>query len=125
MKNLRGTVAMALVLTAIPCFAASNVPKRNAVSVQPNASFSLGAEPAQDVTIIAVRPVGSTYVIVMERGASPLFFRNCVAGAHYKTVTLHMRKAGGTQQQYLNFTLRDVIVTNVSRSADGSVSLLL
>jgi type VI secretion system secreted protein Hcp len=26
--------------------------------------------------------------------ASPLFFQNCVAGAHYKTVTLACRKAG-------------------------------
>jgi YD repeat-containing protein len=27
--------------------------------------------------------------------ASPAFFKNCVAGAHYKSVVIHMRKAGG------------------------------
>src|SRR5436853_5410128 len=27
--------------------------------------------------------------------ASPLFFKNCCVGAHYKTVTVAMRKSGG------------------------------
>src|SRR5205814_3630970 len=115
MKILSGTIAFALALAVIPCLAVSDMVNRSAISMQPNASFSLGADRAQDVSIIAVRPVGLTDVLITERGASPVFFRNCVAGAHYKTVTLHMRKAGGTQQQYLNFTLKDVIVTSVSR----------
>ena len=104
---------------------AVNTSMLNRSAIQPNASFSLGADPAQDVSIIAVRPMGSTDVVVTERGASPVFFKNCVAGAHYKKVTLNMRKAGGTQAEYLNFTLRDVIVTSVKQNADGSVSLAL
>lgn len=48
--------------------------------------------------------------------ASPLFFRNCVAGAHYKQVTLQMRKAGGDPsaagKPFLTYHLYDVIVSS-------------
>jgi len=58
--------------------------------------------------------------------ASPLFFKNCVAGAHYKTVTLAMRKAGGEQHSagrpFLVYHFYDVVVTSAN-AADHGVKL--
>jgi type VI secretion system secreted protein Hcp len=49
--------------------------------------------------------------------ASPAFFRNCVAGAHYKKVTLEMRKAGGDPQSagkpFLTYTFYTVFTTGI------------
>ena len=56
--------------------------------------------------------------------ASPAFFRNCVAGAHYKKVTLEMRKAGGDPSSagkpFLRYHLYDVIVTNANPADHGA-----
>jgi type VI protein secretion system component Hcp len=56
--------------------------------------------------------------------ASPAFFRNCVAGAHYKKVTLAMRKAGGDPSSagkpFLVYHFYDVIVTNASATDHGA-----
>ena len=50
--------------------------------------------------------------------ASPAFFRNCVAGAHYKTVTLAMRKAGGDPKSagkpFLLYKFGTVFTTKIS-----------
>jgi type VI secretion system Hcp family effector len=47
--------------------------------------------------------------------ASPAFFKNCVAGAHYKTVVLRVRKAGGDPrsagQPFLTYTFHDCLIT--------------
>src|SRR5262245_490246 len=55
--------------------------------------------------------------------ASPAFFRNCVAGAHYKTVTLEMRKAGGDPtsagKPFLQFKFDTVFTTKIDWSAPG------
>jgi type VI protein secretion system component Hcp len=92
---------------------------RNTTLTQPNGQILFDTD-AADVSVLAVRPGGANDVVVVARGtSSPVFFKNCVAGAHYKKVTLQMRKAGGTQQEYLKFVLHDVIVTGVTRSADG------
>jgi type VI secretion system secreted protein Hcp len=49
--------------------------------------------------------------------ASPYFFRNCVAGAHYKKVVLEMRKAGGDPQSagtpFLTYTFFTVFTTGI------------
>src|SRR4051794_19398714 len=44
--------------------------------------------------------------------ASPVFFKNCVSGAHYKKVTIAMRKAGKGQQEFLKITLTDVVISS-------------
>jgi type VI secretion system secreted protein Hcp len=48
--------------------------------------------------------------------ASPAFFRNCASGAHYKKVTLEMRKAGGdpksSGREYLRFVFHDCTISN-------------
>ena|ERR1043166_7004684 len=50
--------------------------------------------------------------------ASPNFFRNCVAGAHYKEVILAMRKAGGDPKSagtpFLVYKFGTVFTTKVS-----------
>jgi type VI protein secretion system component Hcp len=55
--------------------------------------------------------------------ASPAFFRNCVAGAHYKSVTLEMRKAGGDPasagKPFLQFKFDTVFTTKVDWSGPG------
>jgi type VI secretion system Hcp family effector len=48
--------------------------------------------------------------------ASPAFFRACVSGAHYKKVTITMRKAGGdpssSGKPFVKFTLTDVLISS-------------
>ena|SRR5947209_3752224 len=55
--------------------------------------------------------------------ASPAFFKNCVTGAHYKTVTLTMRKAGGDSessgQVFLKYSYSTVFTTKIDWSGPG------
>jgi type VI secretion system secreted protein Hcp len=55
--------------------------------------------------------------------ASPAFFKNCVTGAHYKTVTLSMRKAGGDPtsagKPFLSFKFGTVFTTKIDWSGPG------
>src|SRR5256885_1121165 len=57
--------------THSPAAVNASMLNRNAIQTQPNASFSLGDDPAQEVSIIAVHPGGSNDVLITERGASP------------------------------------------------------
>jgi len=51
--------------------------------------------------------------------SSAALFTACAAGAHYPTVLLSIRKAGGAQQDYLTYIFRMVFVTNVTWSGGG------
>jgi type VI secretion system secreted protein Hcp len=55
--------------------------------------------------------------------ASPAFFKNTVTGAHYKTVKLEMRKAGGDSQSsgqvFLKYTFGTVFTTKIDWSGPG------
>ncbi len=55
--------------------------------------------------------------------ASALFFKNCCAGAHYKTVTIDMRKAGGdpatSGKEFLRFRFETVFTTKIDWSGPG------
>src|SRR6266851_1131438 len=52
--------------------------------------------------------------------ASPLFFRNCAAGMHYKTVTLAVRKAGGDPKgDFLKVTFSDVLTSRYVNTASS------
>ncbi len=55
--------------------------------------------------------------------ASPLIFKNAATGAHYKTVTLTMRKAGGDPQSsgqvFLKYTFGTVFTTKINWSGPG------
>jgi type VI secretion system secreted protein Hcp len=55
--------------------------------------------------------------------ASPLFFKNCCVGAHYKTVTIAMRKSGGSESlsgtEFLKFKFETVFTTKIDWSGPG------
>ncbi|MGH8219324.1 MAG: Hcp family type VI secretion system effector [Steroidobacteraceae bacterium] len=55
--------------------------------------------------------------------ASPVLFIACATGQHFKNAVVTCRKAGGGQQEYLKFTLEDVLVSGYSTggSAGGDV----
>lgn len=57
--------------------------------------------------------------------SSPVLFIACATGAHYKSVVLTARKAGGSQQDYLQIKMEDVLVsgyqTHGSESSSGVV----
>src|SRR5438105_10233323 len=52
--------------------------------------------------------------------ASPAFFRNCCAGAHYDKVTVAMRKAGGDPKNagapFLVYTFQTAFTTKINPS---------
>ena len=53
--------------------------------------------------------------------SSPVFFKNCVSGTHYKKVTLAMRKAGGGPNTAgtLTYTLTNVIISSYQEVSSG------
>ena len=51
--------------------------------------------------------------------ASVPIYNACVAGAHYPSVQLALRKAGGSPLLYLQYVFRMVFVTNISWSGGG------
>jgi type VI secretion system secreted protein Hcp len=55
--------------------------------------------------------------------ASPAFFKNCCAGAHYANVTISMRKAGGDPasagKEFLQFKFATVFTTKIDWSGPG------
>jgi type VI secretion system secreted protein Hcp len=51
--------------------------------------------------------------------SSPAIFTACAAGAHFPTVFLGIRKAGGAQADYLKYAFRLVYVTSISWSGGG------
>jgi len=55
--------------------------------------------------------------------ASPLFFKNCCVGAHYKTVTISMRKSGGAAdvsgKEFVQFKFDTVFTTKIDWSGPG------
>jgi len=55
--------------------------------------------------------------------ASPVLFKSCAAGEHYKKVTLEMRKAGGDPQgagtPFLKYSFSTVFTTKIDWSGPG------
>ena len=53
--------------------------------------------------------------------SSPAFFKNCCAGAHYKTVTVSMRKIGreAASGEFLRFKFDTVFTTKIDWSGPG------
>ncbi|HTR76748.1 MAG TPA: type VI secretion system tube protein Hcp [Gemmatimonadaceae bacterium] len=51
--------------------------------------------------------------------ASPKLFLACSSGQHIATGTLSVRKAGGTQLDYLTYTLTEVLVSSYNTSGGG------
>jgi len=55
--------------------------------------------------------------------SSPKLFEACAKGTHTAQAVLTCRKAGGTQQEYLKITLKEVIVSSIKNNASGGDSL--
>lgn len=55
--------------------------------------------------------------------ASPLFFKNCCAGSHYKNVTIELRKAGpdpkSSSKPFLRYHFQTVFTTKIDWSGPG------
>jgi len=52
--------------------------------------------------------------------SSPQLFIACATGAHYKSGTLTVRKAGGGQQEYLKFNFEEVFVSSYQIDGGGA-----
>ena len=51
--------------------------------------------------------------------ASPLLLLACARGEHIKKATLFVRKAGGTQEDYYEVTLENLLVSSYSQSGNS------
>ena len=55
--------------------------------------------------------------------ASPVFFKNCVVGAHYTNVIITMRKSGGDPQAavdaFIQWSFDDVLTTKIDWTGPG------
>lgn len=46
--------------------------------------------------------------------ASPKLLEACASGQHFKTITIDIHRAGGTQQKYLSIKLEEVIISSLA-----------
>ena len=56
--------------------------------------------------------------------ASPNLFMACATGKHIPKAVLHMRKAGGKQEEYYTVTLTDVLVSSFQLGGHDSAGAL-
>lgn len=64
--------------------------------------------------------VQDLHVVTQLNKASPKLFLNCATGEHIKKGVLTCRKAGGTQNEYLTYTLTDVLVSSYQTGHSGA-----
>ncbi len=63
--------------------------------------------------------ISSFNVMKKTDNASATLFANCCAGKHIPKATVHLRKAGGEQSEYLTYTFGDVMVESVQWSGSS------
>jgi type VI secretion system secreted protein Hcp len=63
--------------------------------------------------------VSEIVVTKNQDSASPLFSKCAATGCHYPSATLYVRKAGGTQMEYLTYQLSNVMVSAYHVSSGG------
>jgi len=51
--------------------------------------------------------------------SSPILLQHCATGKHIAEAKLIVRKAGGTQMEYIMYHLKDLIVSSVSTGGSG------
>jgi type VI secretion system secreted protein Hcp len=54
--------------------------------------------------------------------ASPRLFQSCASGTPISSAVLTVRKAGGSQQEYLVYTLTDAVVSSYEHGASGEAA---
>jgi len=52
--------------------------------------------------------------------ASPELFKACATGKHIKSAVISVKKAGGSQEEYMKWTLSDVLISGYSTSGSGN-----
>ena len=64
-------------------------------------------------------------VTMLVSKASPKLMLACASGKHYKEAVLTVRKAGKSQQEFLIFKFKDVIVTSYQTGGSAQSDLLV
>jgi type VI secretion system secreted protein Hcp len=64
-------------------------------------------------------------VTMLVSKASPKLMLGCAAGKHYKEAVLTVRKAGKSQQEFLVFKFKDVIVTSYQTGGSAQSDMIL
>ena len=57
--------------------------------------------------------------------ASPKLFECCASGKHLNNVVIHINRAGGKQEKYLDIKLEEVIITSVTGAGNAHGDLPL
>ena len=57
---------------------------------------------------------GEFKIVKLVDKSSPTLFKACATGKHFPKVTISMRKAGKGQQDYLRFTLSNVVISSLA-----------
>ena len=57
--------------------------------------------------------------------ASPKLFELCASGKHIKNIVIHVNRAGGKQEKYLEIKLEEVLITTVSGAGNTHSDLPL
>src|SRR5262249_16078038 len=88
----------------------------------PSIGASLTGLPVETITLPTSPAIKSMSITRKVDQSSPLLFKNCCAGTHYKTVILGMRKSAGntTGGTYYQITLTEVQVTYISHNPNGT-----
>lgn len=63
--------------------------------------------------------LSSLNIMKMTDKSSAGIFSACCAGTHIKNCTVHLRKAGGSQIEFLTYTLGDVMIESVQWSGNS------
>jgi type VI secretion system secreted protein Hcp len=64
-------------------------------------------------------------VTMLVSKASPKLMLGCATGKHYKEAVLTVRKAGKSQQEFLVFKFKDVIVTSYQTGGSAQSDMIL
>jgi type VI secretion system secreted protein Hcp len=64
-------------------------------------------------------------VTMLASKASPKLMLGCATGKHYKEAVLTVRKAGKSQQEFLVFKFKDVIVTSYQTGGSAQSDMIL
>lgn len=51
--------------------------------------------------------------------ASPKLFEACASGQHFKSMVIHINRAGGDQQKYMEIKLEEVIISGLNANRGG------
>ncbi|MBL7794949.1 MAG: type VI secretion system tube protein Hcp [Saprospiraceae bacterium] len=88
-------------------------------ATNPSATGAHGAGGGGGAGKVSVHDISITK---MNDKSSPDLMQAAASGQHIKEAKLTCRKAGGDQQEYLTYTLEDVLVSSYSTSGQGSSS---